>query len=640
MCRSNIDGNVEQPLGRTPVSVSEGEKNALLNTPKTTFYPASNGSLKRDLNAHHMMHDSSEENLNGQRDSVSGNCGTVKRPRLDKRMSSLENELENSSSIPSRTGSPTPLVNGDIKGDPRNKLMDKLLDKDLHLPLNGVCGIDTSELDLLASDGERLSSSKASSPDLFGSETNSDFGKYLEESDTDTGLFSDVLQGDLRIDPMENGTEGTHPMPSKMPTFPGGPYNDGGSMPNEKGVPSGVTEQQGKIPIPPAVRPDPQRLHEGAMPGQYNVAVNRNPVALTAVWNSTNTVTQVAKGGYGHQPFAPEVQQKMSVYSQQGNLPPNVGSRSHMENKKRLDPAQGSAVTMQKPAFQPQNIQSNPHQVMTAQEFSPTMHPPGLPQNALPGPQGPGFANSMVPAIQGSSMRQPSSAPPPYQGRQQMPTIQTSHLNVDSSRGMQPAIWAQSGLQQQQVPVAQHAGARPQSGPQKVGPAGFLPGLQQNSMPGSQVPSGPQNTSGWQPQLQQQQKAVNAYPDIRTKSASTPGEGMYDAVSAPLGRQPTATVPPQYQHPGSPAAGKTVVPNPTLSTPGALSESQEFVSTPADSTVPQAVPFKPYRCRWSTCYRYLTSIHMIQWLCLFPEGIFRVQMKRLVCALHQFSGIQ
>lgn len=588
MCRLNIDGNVEKPLGRLARTVTEGEKNAVLNSTKTTLHPSSNGGLKRDLNAH-MMHASSEENLNCQRDSVSGDCGAAKRPRLDKRMSSLENELDNSSSIPSRTGSPTPLVNGDIKGDSRNKLMDKLLDKDLHLPLNGICGIDTSELDLLASDGERLSSSKASSPDLFGSETNSDFGKYLEESDTDTGLFSDVLQGDLRIDPMENGTDGSHPVTSKMPAFSAAPYNDSGSIPYEKGVASGIAEQQGKIPIPPSVRPDPQRPHEGAVPSQYNAPVNRNSVPVNAAWNSTNTVSQGSKAGYGFQRFAPDVQQKMPLQPQQGNLPAHVGNRMQVENKRRVEP-QGPA--MQKPVFQHQSIQANPQQVVTVQGTS-AIHPSGLPQNSLPGAQIPSAVNSMVPGIQGSGIQQPLPAPPPYPGGEQMPAIKTSlpRVNADPSRGVQPAVWSPSTVQQQQVSVAQHAGLRTQ---QRVGPAGFQAGLQQNSMPGSQVPSGPQNIPSWQAQ----------YPDIGTQSAPTPSAAVFDVASVSQGRQASPTMPAQYQHPSLPPAAKNVMP-----TAVALAGSSEFASTPlvqpseADSAVPPVVSFRPYRCWWATCYR-------------------------------------
>lgn len=594
MCRSNIDEHFEQPLGR--LLSNEGEKNSL----KTTLYPSSNGTLKRDLNAH-MTHGSkgsasSEENLNGQRDSVSEEGGPAKRPRL----SSLENELDHSSSIPSRTGSPTPLVNGDIKGDPRNKLMDKLLDKDLHLPLNGVCGIDTSELDLLASDGERLSSSKASSPDLFGSETNSDFGKYLEESDTDTGLFSDVLQGDLRIDPMENGTEGTHPMPSKMPTFPGGSYIEGGNISNEKGIPSGVAEQQGKIPIPPAVRPDP-------LPGQYNVTASRHPVAGNTTWNSTNNVTQMPKPGFG-QRFGPEVQQKMAFYPQQGNLPPNVGNRSSQMHNVNMNPPHASQVAIQKPTFLHQNIQPSPQQqqqqMITSHDSSSALHPSGVPKNILPRPQGADIINSMVAGTVGIQHSSPASTP--FHVGQQMPSVQTSIPRVNT--GMQPG-WAPSGVQQQQVPVEQHAGPRTLPGPQKVAaPPGFQVGLRHNSTPGSQAsigPPGPQNmglSSGWQPQLQQQQKAVNVYPDIRTQGVATPGSSMYDAASAPQNRQP----PPQYQ---LPAGKNVVVQKPLVPMPVTTTGSQEFAATlPAhgsqtESAVPLMTSFKPYRCRWTTCYR-------------------------------------
>ena len=553
MCGSNIDANVEKPLGRLAASVSEGEKNAMLNSTKITIHSSSNGSLKRDLNAQ-VMHVSGEENLNCQSDD----CGPVKRPRLDKRISSLENELDNSSSIPSRTGSPTPIVNGDIKGDSGNKLMDKLLDKDLHLPLNGVCGIDASELDLLASDGERLSSSKASSPDLFGSETNSDFGKYLEESDTDTGLFSDVLQGDLRIDPMENGTEGNHPVTPKIPAFSAGSYSD--SIPNEKGVASGTTEQQGKIPIPPSVRPEPQRPHEGALLGQYNATVNRNPVAVSAAWSSTNTVTQGSKAGYGPQRFAPDVQQKMSVSPQYVNLSLHAGNRSLVENKRGIEP---QGIIVQKPAFQHQNIQTNTQQVIPIRNTS-ALHSSGLSQNALP-----------------------SSAPPPYPVGQQIPAVQT-RVNDDVGKGIQPHMWSPSGVQQTQVPVAQYAGSRTQPGSQKVNPASFQAGSPHSSMPASQVLAGPQNVSGWQAQ------------DVR--SHSTPTQGA--ATSTPQSRQPSASTPPPYPHPSLPPAGKNIMPS-----PGTMAGSLEFAATPpgqgkkSDATGPQVVSLRPYRCRWATCVR-------------------------------------
>ena len=599
MCSSNIVEHSEQPMGRLPMN--EVERNSLQIVPKTMLHPASNGTLKRDLNEQ-MTHGSnicasSEGNLNGQRDSVSEGCGPAKRAR----MSSLENELDNTSSIPSRTGSPTPLVNGDIKGDTRNKLMDKLLDKDLHLPLNGVCGIDTSELDLLASDGERLSSSKASSPDLFGSETNSDFGKYLEESDTDTGLFSDVLQGDFRIDPMENGTEGTHPMPSNMSAFPGGCYSEGGNTSNEKGIPSGVAEQQGKIPIPPAARSD-------SVPDQYSAMAGRQPVAVNTAWNSTNNVTQVSKAGFG-QRFGPEVQQKMAFYPQQGNLPPTVGNRSQMhnvsmENKRLVDP-QASSIVIQQSAILPnQNIQPSPQQMIPAQDSSSAIHPTAVPKNILPRPPGPDFVNSIPSGSQGAGVPQSLPVSSPFLGGQQMSIVQTSLPRV--SVGAQPG-WVQSGAQLQQVARTQHA-------PQKIPPAGFQAGVRHNLLPGSQAgPPGSQNVSlpsSWQqPQLQQPQpKSVNVFPDVRTQSAATPGSTMYAPSSAPQIRQPPVTT--QYPHPALTPAGKNVVQSPAVSIPVNSNGSQEFPSTlPAHGShlvdpAVQLASFKPYRCRWTTCYRY------------------------------------
>lgn len=596
LCSSNIGQHSEQPMARLPIN--EAERNSLQIVPKTMLHTSSNGTLKRDLSEQithgSNMSASSEGNLNDQRDCVSEGCVPAKRAR----MSSLENELDNSSSIPSRTGSPTPLVNGDIKGDARNKLMDKLLDKDLHLPLNGVCGIDTSELDLLASDGERLSSSKASSPDLFGSETNSDFGKYLEESDTDTGLFSDVLQGDLRIDPMENGTEGTHPMASSMPAFPGGSYSEGGSTSNEKGIPTGVTEQQGKIPIPPASRPDP-------IPDQYSAMANRQPVAVNTAWNSTNNVTQVSKAGFG-QRFGPEVQQKVAFYPQQGNLQPTIGNRSQMynvsmENKRRVDP-QASPVVIQKPTIPPhQNIQAGPPQMIPSHDSSSAIHQTAVPKNILPRPPGPDFVNSMSPGSQGAGIPQSLPVSSPFLGGQQMPIVETSLPRA--SVGAQPG-WAQSGVQQQQV-------ARTQPAPQKIAPAGFQAGMRHNLPPGSQaVPPGSQNASlsGWQqPQLQQQQqKSVNAYPDVRTQSVGTPGSTMYEPSSAPQIRQAPVTT--QYPHPALAPPGKNVVQSSAVSVNS--NGSQGFPSTlPAqgshlvDSAVPQLALVKPYRCRWTTCHR-------------------------------------
>lgn len=556
ICGSNIDEQFEQSLERVPLNL--GGKNSLQSLPKSTLYPSSNGSLKRDLNTHtthgSRTSASNEENLNGQRDNVNDEFGQVKRPRLDSRMSSLENELDSSSSIPSRTGSPTPLVNGEIKGDPRNKLMDKLLDKDLHLPLNGVCGIDSSDIDLLASDGERLSSSKASSPDLFGSETNSDFGKYLEESDTDTGLFSDVLQGDLRIDPMENGTEGTHQASSKMPSFPVGTYNEGG-------IPAGVTHQQGKVPIPPTVRPDP-------VPVQYNATVNRTPLAGNSPWNSTNNVNLESSAGF--------------------SLP-------------------SASVNIQKATFPHQNNQPNSQQIIVARDSS-SVQPSTTTttKSILPRPQGPDIVNSKASVSLGLGIQQ-SLMTSSFHGGQQMAPGQTTLPR----RGMPPG-WAPSGVQQQQLPIAPHAARRVPPGSQTPAPIGFQvasPVGAPLEPQGATVPPGSLTmglSPGWQPQLQQQQKSVNVHPDVRTQSVATPGTSNYEAASTSQNRPPTS--PMQSQHHAMPPAGKNVVQNPVGSKLVSPTAPQEFVPTPpprvsqVEFSVPQMVSFKPFRCRWTTCY--------------------------------------
>lgn len=564
ICRSNIDEHFDQSLERMPLN--QGEKNSLQSIPKSTLYPSSNGSLKRDLNINATYGSrtsaSNEENLNGQRDNASDEFGQVKRPRLDSRMSSLENELENSSSIPSRTGSPTPLVNGDIKADPRNKLIDKLLDKDLHLPLNGVCGIDSSDIDLLASDGERLSSSKASSPDLFGSETNSDFGKYLEESDTDTGLFSDVLQGDLRIDPMENGTEGTHQTASKMPNFPVGTCNEGAIVSSDKGIPAGATQQQGKIPIPPTVRPDP-------VPGQCNATVNRLSLTGNSLWNSTNNVNLESKTG-------------LSLSS--------------------------ASVNVQKVTFPHQNNQPSSQQMVVTHDSS-FIQPFTTPKNILPRPQGPDIVNSKAPVSQGLGIQQPLMAPS-FHGGQQMAADQTAlpRGNVAPSRGMPPG-WAPSGVQHQQLPVAPHAARRVQPaaaiGFQVASPVG-TPLVPQ----GATVPPGSLSlglSPGWQPQLQQQQKSVTVHPDVTTQGVATPGAAIHEATSTSQSRPPTS--PMQFQHPAMPPAVKNVVQNPVGSLLVTPTAPQVFAPTSpahvsqAEFSAPQMVSFKPFRCRWTTCYR-------------------------------------
>lgn len=246
----------------------------------------------------------------------------AKQQRLEEKMTTLDND--HALTPPAQQNSNNPMVNGDIKDDHRNKLMDKLLDKDLHIPMNGICGIDPSELDLMASDGERLSGSKASSPDLLDSETNSDFGKYLEEGETDTALFSDILSGDLRIDPMENGCrkESVSEPPlgindaqnsrlsdessfaiaeQRSPNLPAfrEPFADRAVVPGAKDAGPGAVIQE-KVPIS-AIRPEPRKAVEQSLYTQYNqqkVApdlAGRQPAVMNATsatassWNNENS---------------------------------------------------------------------------------------------------------------------------------------------------------------------------------------------------------------------------------------------------------------------------------------------------------------------------------------------------------------
>lgn len=187
-------------------NIQKNKMNHQTAIPNENSVPEQQGTNKRDFK-------SRQPTLNSEGlvtpDQVDHNghdtcLSEPKRIRLDE-TNSTPNNIEDSSTLDCTTDEPSGLVNGDIRNDSRNKLMDKLLGKDLHMPLNGVCDINSSELDLMGTEGDRLSgsNSKASSPDFFDSENNSDFGKYLEESDTDTGLFSDVILGDLRLDSVE-----------------------------------------------------------------------------------------------------------------------------------------------------------------------------------------------------------------------------------------------------------------------------------------------------------------------------------------------------------------------------------------------------------------------------------------------------
>lgn len=561
ICPPNIVEIVERPLERLP---HREQRDAVVNSPKTTFPRSINCSLKRDLNSQTVL-DSSGENVKCQKDMDA--CGPMKRPKLEKSISSLENELDNSSLTPSRNVSPTPLVNGDIKGDVKNKLVDKLLDKDLHLPINGVCGVDNSELDLLASDGERLSSSKASSPDLFGSETNSDFGKYLEESETDTGLFSDILQGDFRIDLIENGTEGTHSLASKGRAVSAVPHIDGGVVPNE---------QQAKVPISPSIRPEPQRPNAGDLPGQYNAVMSRNPDAVNVAWSSTITVTQGPKFGYVHQKVVPDSQQKPTEHLQHGNQSANG---TNVNNRRGMD-SQGSS--QHQAVFQ---HQPNRQQGISVQVSSP-LRLPGVQQNIIPGPQISGVLNNTVSMTRGSGTQQLSTAlptaPPPYPGGQQTPSVQTSLAGISAivSRDMQAASWPQSSISQ---PLQHRSGA-----------SGVQGGLQQNSLQGSHGPLGSPSVSGWEAQS----------PDVGAHHISNADVTLCNSTGIAHDRQPASAMPSQYRQSPVPSVGKDAVPmpGPFLSLPEVVPSTPRHVNQ-ADSTVPQVISFRPFRCRWTACCR-------------------------------------
>lgn len=560
ICPSNFVEIVERPSERL---LHREQGDAVVNSPKTTFPRSSNCSLKRDLNSQTVL-DSSGENVKCQKDMDA--CGLMKRPRLEKSISSFENELDNSSLTPSRTVSPTPLVNGDIKGDVKNKLVDKLLDKDLHLPINGVCGVENSELDLLASDGERLSSSKASSPDLFGSETNSDFGRYLEESETDTGLFSDILQGDLRIDLIENGTEGTHSLASKERGVSAVPHIDGGVVPNE---------QQAKVPISPSIRPEPQRPSEGDLPGQYNAVIGRNSDAVNVAWSSTITVTQAPKFGYINQKVVPDSQQKTTEYLQRGNQSANG---TNVNNRRGMD-SQGSS--QHKPAF---HHQPNRQQGISVQVSSP-LRLPGVQQNIAPGIQVSGVVNNTVSMTRGSGTQQLSTglptAPPPYPGGQQTPAMQTSLESISAivSRDMQAVSWPQSSISQ---PLQHRSGA-----------SGVQGGLQQNSLQGSHGPLGPPSVSGWE----------GRSPDVGAHHISNAEVTLCNSTGMAHDRQPVAALPSQYRQSPVPSVGKDAapIPGPCLSLPELAPSTPRRHVNQADSTVPQATSFRPFRCRWTAC---------------------------------------
>ena len=184
---------------------------------------------------------------------------------------------------------------------------------------------------------------------------------------------------------MENGTEGTHQASSKMPSFPVGTYNEGG-------IPAGVTHQQGKVPIPPTVRPDP-------VPVQYNATVNRTPLAGNSPWNSTNNVNLESNAGF--------------------SLP-------------------SASVNIQKATFPHQNNQPNSQQIIVARDSS-SVQPSTTTttKSILPRPQGPDIVNSKASVSLGLGIQQPLMTSS-FHGGQQMAPGQTTLPR----RGMPPG-WPQ-----------------------------------------------------------------------------------------------------------------------------------------------------------------------------------------------------
>ena len=579
--------------------------------PGSSSLPASNGGIKRNFDIHTSETSrisATSENSQTDRDrDNSEHCVALKRPRLDSRVPSLENDLESSSSLPCRTGSPTTLVNGDIKGDPRNKLMDKLLDKDLHIPLNGVCNIDPSELDLMASDGERLSSSKASSPDLFDSETNSDFGKYLEESDTDTGLFSDVLQGDLRIDPMENGTKGQdseeHKSVLKSPPVPslhGVPFDENPNASHEKGT-TAATAVQGRVPISPVIAAETKLLHGGALTSHNSVLVNKYPTpaqppgqdTLNLAWKSGDTISLGSKHVYP-QSYANQVHPKIAPH------PPNLYNKtqspqnSTLENPRR-DNRSSLALRTQQTSFPIQNVSPDSQQIVTT-------HPSGVLQNISPTTHHTSVANSsMVAGVQGLNTACPSiTSPPPFRGSRQMQLAQTSSPVVQPvgvPENMSFVRGAESSDGSRSVSIqGQYGGpGRTEVGMQKANSSGM----------------GPQSANGVQyHQSRPPQQPPNLYPDIRTRSIVTPDASTFEGTAVSQSRQPAAAVLSHCPQPSSSPA-KGMVPAPIEPMPSGGTRSEDVRSThpslgnPADAATGQVdSPSGLYKCRWATCFRY------------------------------------
>lgn len=350
--------------------------------PNENSIPEQQGTSKRDFKSRQ-----SNANLNSEGlvtpDQVGHNghdscLSDPKRIRLDE-TNSTSNNIGDSSSLHCTTDEPSGLVNGDIRNDSRNKLMDKLLGKDLHMPLNGVCDINSSELDLMGTEGERLSgsNSKASSPDFFDSENNSDFGKYLEESDTDTGLFSDVILGDLRLDTVETDPKsksneqhknipslpdlGYHAVAQELrnPTsLPSKPPTSDAPVGFSKGAQNSLPD---KVPITavPIIRPQQQRA-----PGPNEIVLGR--YGNQSSWN-----------GPAHPPFPPSYQSSV----QNSNTPQNIRQTGQQQLNAILEHRTKALVTPRMPVT---DTQENRQQLAPQQQTT-FSKPNETPTNGLPG---------------------------------------------------------------------------------------------------------------------------------------------------------------------------------------------------------------------------------------------------------------
>ncbi|XP_031562325.1 AT-rich interactive domain-containing protein 2-like [Actinia tenebrosa] len=367
--------------------------------PNLNNIPEHQGTTKRDFKSRQ-----SNENLNSEGlvtpDQVDHNghdscLSDPKRIRLDG--TNVTNNIEDSSSLDCTTDEPSGLVNGDVRNDSRNKLMDKLLGKDLHMPLNGVCDINSSDLDLMATEGERLSgsNSKASSPDIFDSENNSDFGKYLEESDTDTGLFSDVILGDLRLDSVETDPKSkTNEQHKNIPSLPDLGYlavaqelRNPSSLPSKlpssidvpvafsKGAQNSLPE---KVPITAvsAIRPQQQRA-----PGPNEIVLGRYGNQTDGFQGRPQLLNHDGRpstswNGPVRPQFPPSYQSSVQNNNTQAQ---NIRQTGHQQLNAILEHRTKALVTPRMPVTETQEIRQ-----FAPQQQTPLSKPSETPTNGIP----------------------------------------------------------------------------------------------------------------------------------------------------------------------------------------------------------------------------------------------------------------